>query len=69
MAIGRRLPEKLFRILNMYDALSGVFLDLEAMVMDEFVCAEAKRMLVGWGRAAKGTFVEFENCLKSLTSR
>ncbi|PNT10369.1 hypothetical protein POPTR_012G097100v4 [Populus trichocarpa] len=69
VAIGRRSPEKLFRILDMYDALSGVFPDLEAMVTDEFVYSEAKGVLAGLGRAAKGTFVEFENAVKSETSR
>uniref|UniRef100_A0A6N2MDH1 Exocyst subunit Exo70 family protein n=1 Tax=Salix viminalis TaxID=40686 RepID=A0A6N2MDH1_SALVM len=69
VSIGRRSPEKLFRILDMYDALSGVFPDLEAMVTDEFVYSEAKGVLAGLGRAAKGTFVEFENAVKSETSR
>ncbi|KAJ6748417.1 EXOCYST COMPLEX PROTEIN EXO70 [Salix purpurea] len=69
VSIGRRSPEKLFRILDMYDALSGVFPDLEAMVTDEFVYSEAKGVLAGLGRAAKGTFVVFENAVKSETSR
>uniref|UniRef100_A0A6N2K5Q2 Exocyst subunit Exo70 family protein n=1 Tax=Salix viminalis TaxID=40686 RepID=A0A6N2K5Q2_SALVM len=64
VAIRRRSLEKLFQILDMYDALSSVFPDLEAMVMDEFVCTEAKRVLVGLGRATKGTFMEFENAVK-----
>ncbi|KAJ6371624.1 hypothetical protein OIU77_002022 [Salix suchowensis] len=45
VAIRRRSLEKLFQILDMYDALSGVFPNLETMVMDEFVCTEP--MLVG----------------------
>ncbi|KAF9671699.1 hypothetical protein SADUNF_Sadunf12G0074700 [Salix dunnii] len=69
VSIGRKSPEKLFRILDMYDALSGVFPDLEAMVTDEFVYSEAKGVLAGLGMAAKGTFVEFENAVKSETSR
>ncbi|KAJ6375383.1 hypothetical protein OIU77_000376 [Salix suchowensis] len=69
VSIVRRSPEKLFRILDMYDALSGVFPDLEAMVTDEFVYSEAKGVLAGLGRAAKGTFVVFENAVKSETSR
>ncbi|KAJ6290190.1 hypothetical protein OIU78_025994 [Salix suchowensis] len=68
VAIRRRSLEKLFQILDMYDALSGVFPDLEAMVMDEFVCTEAKRVLAGLGRATKGTFMEFENAVKRETS-
>ncbi|KAJ6691349.1 EXOCYST SUBUNIT EXO70 FAMILY PROTEIN [Salix koriyanagi] len=64
VAIRRRSLEKLFQILDMYDALSGVFPNLETMVMDEFVCTEVKRVLVGLGRATKGTFMEFENVVK-----
>ncbi|KAJ6374497.1 hypothetical protein OIU78_030079 [Salix suchowensis] len=37
VSIGRRSPEKLFRILDMYDALSNVFPYLEGMAMDGFV--------------------------------
>ncbi|XP_061953766.1 exocyst complex component EXO70B1 [Populus nigra] len=69
VSIVRRSSEKLFRILDMYDALSNVFPDLEAMAMDRFVYGEAKGVLDGLGGAARGTFVEFENAVKSETSR
>ncbi|KAJ6681972.1 EXOCYST COMPLEX PROTEIN EXO70 [Salix koriyanagi] len=58
VAIRRRSLEKLFQILDMYDALSSVFPDLEAMVMDEFGCTEAKRVLAGLGMVTKGTFMD-----------
>ncbi|KAB5525130.1 hypothetical protein DKX38_022879 [Salix brachista] len=69
VSIGRRSSEKLFRILDMYDALSNVFPYLEGMAMDGFVYGEAKGVLAGLGGAARGTFAEFENAVKSETSR
>lgn len=69
VAIARRSSEKLFRILDMYDALADVLPDLQGMVTDEFVCSEAKGVLVGLGDAAKGTFAEFENAVRSETSK
>lgn len=73
VAIGRRSSEKLFRILDMYDALSSVILDLQELFNDEeageMVCSEAKGVLDGLGNAAIGTFVEFENAVQGETSR
>ncbi|KAL6319565.1 hypothetical protein AAG906_014241 [Vitis piasezkii] len=72
VAIGRRSSEKLFRILDMYDALADVLPDLEALFSDElgqFVWSEARGVLAGLGEAAKGTFAEFENAVRSETSR
>ncbi|KAK6123714.1 hypothetical protein DH2020_042549 [Rehmannia glutinosa] len=72
VAIGRRSAEKLFRILDMYDALAQVFPDLQSLFMDEdagdMVC-EAKGVLDGLGEAAIGTFVEFENAVQGEASR
>ncbi|XP_044477262.1 exocyst complex component EXO70B1 [Mangifera indica] len=69
VAIGKRSSEKLFRILDMYDALADVLPDLQAMVIDEFVCSEVDGVLNGLGEAAKGTFAEFENAVQSETSK
>ncbi|MBA0735591.1 hypothetical protein Gogos_019426 [Gossypium gossypioides] len=69
VAIGIRSSEKLFRILDMYDVLADALLDLEMMITDEFLCCEAKGVLSGLGDAAKGTFVEFENAVKSEASK
>ncbi|WCJ36253.1 exocyst subunit exo70 family protein F1 [Euphorbia peplus] len=69
VSIARRSSEKLFRILDMYDAISDVVPDLESMITDEFVCSEAKAVLAGLGDAARGTFAEFENAVKSETSK
>ncbi|CAI9787348.1 unnamed protein product [Fraxinus pennsylvanica] len=73
VAIGRRSSEKLFRILDMYDALAGVFPDLQSLFMDEevgdMVSSEAKGVLDSLGEAAIGTFVEFENAVQAESSR
>ncbi|EOA13013.1 hypothetical protein CARUB_v10026007mg [Capsella rubella] len=69
VAIGRRSSEKLFRILDMYDALANVLQTLEVMVTDCFVCNETKGVLEALGDAARGTFVEFENNVQNETSK
>ncbi|CAI9754671.1 unnamed protein product [Fraxinus pennsylvanica] len=73
IAVGRRSSEKLFRILDMYDALAGVLPDLQSLFMDEeagdMVCSEAKGVLDGLGEAAIGTFIEFENAVQTESSR
>lgn len=72
VAIGKRSPEKLFRILDMCEALDDTLRYLKALFCDEsgeFVCAEAKGVLDGLGEAAKGTFIEFESAVKGEASR
>ncbi|KAK6924682.1 Exocyst complex subunit Exo70, C-terminal [Dillenia turbinata] len=72
IAIARRSSEKLFRILDMYDALKYVMPDLEALFPDdsgEYIRSEAHGVLAALGEAAKGTFVEFENAVKGESSR
>lgn len=69
VAIGRRSPEKLFRILDMYDVMADAMPELESMVSDEFVIGEARGVLTGLGEAASGTFSEFENAIRMETSK
>lgn len=73
VAIGRRSAEKLFRILDMYDALAQVLPDLQDLFMDEdagdMVCKEAQGVLDGLGEAAIGTFVELENAVQGEASK
>ncbi|KAH0686898.1 hypothetical protein KY290_018490 [Solanum tuberosum] len=72
VAIGRRSSEKLFRILDMCDALADVLSDIELLFSDEdgeLVCGEAKGVLDGLGEAAIGTFVEFENAVEREISK
>ncbi|CAO2818147.1 unnamed protein product [Amaranthus hypochondriacus] len=72
VAIGKRSPEKLFRILDMHEALNDTLRYLRALFCDdsgEYVCAEARGVLDGLGEAAKGTFFEFESAVKGEASR
>ncbi|KAF8010524.1 hypothetical protein BT93_J1224 [Corymbia citriodora subsp. variegata] len=69
VSISNRSSEKLFRILDMYDALADALPNLQAMVTDEFVCSEAKSVLSGLGEAARATFSEFEKAVQGETSR
>ncbi|OVA09521.1 Exocyst complex protein Exo70 [Macleaya cordata] len=72
IVIGRRSSEKLFRILDMYDALADVLPALQALFPNdsgEFVCNEARGILDGLGESAKGTLTEFENAVQGETSR
>lgn len=69
VAIGRRSPEKLFRILDMYDAMADVLPDLQQMMSDEYVVDEARGVLDRLGDAARGTFAEFENAVQSEASK
>lgn len=70
--IGRRASEKLFRILDMYDALADVMPGLQALYPNdsgEFLCNEARGILDGLGESARGTLAEFENAVRGETSR
>ncbi|GAA0170015.1 membrane traffic protein [Lithospermum erythrorhizon] len=75
VAICRRSSEKLFRVLDMYDALAYVIPYLEDLFNSEdddageMVCSEAKGVLEGLGIAAIGTFVEFESAVQGEASR
>ncbi|KAK1307357.1 hypothetical protein QJS10_CPA10g01580 [Acorus calamus] len=72
IVVGRRSSEKLFRILDMYDALNDVLGDLQGLFPGEtgdFLIEEAEKILEGLGDAARGTFAEFESAVKNETSR
>ncbi|KAL9247519.1 hypothetical protein vseg_020945 [Gypsophila vaccaria] len=72
VAIGKRSPEKLFRILDMYEGLSDTLRYMRGLFGDEcgeFVLDEAKGVLDGLEEAVKGTFVEFENAVRGEASK
>ncbi|XP_074278609.1 exocyst complex component EXO70B1 [Silene latifolia] len=72
VAIGKRSPEKLFRILDMYEGLSDTLRYLRSLFSDEsgeFVIAEAVGVLDALGEAAKSTFSEFEVAVKGEASK
>lgn len=68
IAIGRRAPEKLFKILDMYECLRGLLSSIETN-FGEGVKAEASGILSRLGDAARGTFAEFENAIQRETAR
>ncbi|KAL3635065.1 hypothetical protein CASFOL_022119 [Castilleja foliolosa] len=68
VVIGMRSMEKLFMILDMYDAWSEVFPYLRSLY-DGDIVREAKRVLGGLGEVAIGTFLEFENSIHGDISR
>ncbi|XP_010260034.1 PREDICTED: exocyst complex component EXO70B1-like [Nelumbo nucifera] len=71
IAIGSRQPEKLFRLLDMYEVLAELLPDVDALFSDctgscvEFECREVLKRL---GDSIRGTFMEFENAVGSNTS-
>lgn len=70
VAIGERSPEKLFRILDMCEALDDTLRYLKGLFCDDLdACGEAEEVLKGLGEAAMGTFNVFENAVKSEASR
>lgn len=72
IAISRRSPEKLFKILDLYETLSELLPDIEMVFSDE-LCAnvktQASEILTRLGEAARGIFTEFENAIQRETSR
>ncbi|CAM6082208.1 unnamed protein product [Calypogeia fissa] len=72
IAISRRTPEKLFKILDMYETLRDLIPEIEATFTGEgcaSVRSEAAGILMRLGEAARGTFAEFENAIHRDTSR
>ncbi|XP_073140781.1 exocyst complex component EXO70B1-like [Henckelia pumila] len=74
VAIGRRSAENLLTVLDMYEELSAVTPDLQALFMDEdagdtdTVCREAKGVLDALGEAVIGNLVELENAVREEVS-
>lgn len=71
IAIGPHQPEKLIRILDMYEVLADLIPDIDAMYSDEeglCVRTECQDILRSLGDCAKATFMEFENAVASSIS-
>ncbi|CAN4082685.1 unnamed protein product [Withania somnifera] len=71
IAIGPHQPEKLIRILDMYEVLADLIPDIDAMYSDEAglcVRTECQDILRSLGDCAKATFLEFENAVASSIS-
>jgi exocyst complex protein 7 len=72
IAISRRSPEKLFKILDMYDTLRELIPELDIIfsgTSGASVRTEAAGILSRLGEAARGTFSEFENAIQRDSSR
>ncbi|GLU01823.1 hypothetical protein SLE2022_191060 [Rubroshorea leprosula] len=69
--IGPRKPEKLSRILDMYEVLADLLPDIDALFPDEAgsrVRIECHDVLRRLGDSVKATFLEFKNAIASNTS-
>ncbi|XP_055828508.1 exocyst complex component EXO70E2-like [Solanum dulcamara] len=72
VAVGPHQPEKLIRILDMYEVLSDLIPDIDVMFSDDHAglcvrteCQDILRSLAG---CARTTFLEFENAIASSVS-
>lgn len=71
IAIGPHQPEKLIRILDMYEVLQDLIPDIMSSYCDEAgscVRTECQDVLQRLGECAKATFLEFENAVASNVS-
>jgi exocyst complex protein 7 len=72
IAIIRRSPEKLFKVLDMYETLRDIIPELDVIFAGPggtSVRSEAEGILMRLGEAARGTFGEFENAIQRDASR
>ncbi|KAJ1701440.1 hypothetical protein LUZ63_001219 [Rhynchospora breviuscula] len=71
-SIGRRSPEKLFKMLDMYECLSDLMPDISAIFNSkstEPIRQQAEEILLRLGDAARGILSEFENAVIKETSK
>lgn len=67
VAISRRSPEKLFKILDMYETLRDLLPEIEEIFSGEACAglrAEAAGILMRLGECARGTFADFESAIQ-----
>lgn len=72
IAISRRSPEKLFKVLDMYEVLRDILPELDVVfagASGASVRSEAEGILMRLGEAARGTFGEFENAIQRDASK
>jgi exocyst complex protein 7 len=71
MSIGPHQPEKLIRILDMYEVLADLLPDIDALYFGEAgssVSMECHDVLLRLGDSVKATVIEFENAIASNPS-
>ncbi|PWA96668.1 Cullin repeat-like-containing domain-containing protein [Artemisia annua] len=72
ISISRRAPEKLFKILDLYDTLCDLVPDIEVVFdggLGEGIRVQANEILSRLGEAARGMLNEFENAVLREPSR
>ncbi|KAI3949775.1 hypothetical protein MKW92_039965 [Papaver armeniacum] len=72
ISISRRSPEKLFKILDLHDALSDLLPDVDAVFRSkssESVRIQATEILSRLAEAARGILSEFENAVQRETTK
>lgn len=72
ISICQRSSEKLFRILDMYEALADVIPELHSLFSAEtkdLICGEAEGILKRLGDSVRGTFIEFAKDVQKEVSR
>ncbi|XP_020092358.1 exocyst complex component EXO70A1-like isoform X1 [Ananas comosus] len=71
VAMGPRKPEKLFRILDMYEVLCDLLTDISSLFPNESgfsVLTECNEVLLRLGEAVKNTFMNFKYAIQTNTS-
>lgn len=71
VAIGPLKPEKLFRILDMYECLNDLLVDIQVLFPgehDSCIPAECHEVLLRLSEYVRGTFMEFKYAIQSNTS-
>ena len=71
VVIGPHKPEKLMRILDMYEVLAELLPEIDAIYQGEIgfsVRTECREVLGGLGDCVRATFLEFENAIASNAS-
>uniref|UniRef100_A0A0C9S5F0 Exocyst subunit Exo70 family protein n=1 Tax=Wollemia nobilis TaxID=56998 RepID=A0A0C9S5F0_9CONI len=72
VAISRRAPEKLFKILDMYETLRDLMPEIDSIFSREICSAVRSEAFAVWmllGEAARGTFVELETAIQGDVAR
>lgn len=71
IAIGPPKPEKLFRMLDMYECLNDLLGDIKALFAEEYgsgILTECHEVLLRLSESVRGSFMEFKYAIQSNTS-
>ncbi|XP_021770950.1 exocyst complex component EXO70E2-like [Chenopodium quinoa] len=68
VAVSPRQPEKLFRILDMYEVLAELHPDINSLYADQAIRDEFCEVLRRLGDAVRATFLEFRNAIANNAS-